>query len=235
MTTLSLLCIGSASAADVGTNQTHVTDSNLQGANAHTNSINTAESDADDDKAAYESDAWDNVTSADEICGEGVVNAQSVNSMKKYLQPTKNCQVNDPKIKALAKKLTNGKKTTYQKAAAIFQWVNDHTTYSRYNNSHKGAIGTLNAKTGNCCDLSHLVVALERAAGIPARYVHGSCFFYHRGQYEGHVWAQIYVNGKWYNADASDYRNTFGVVKNWNTKTVITRGGNYGAFISLPI
>ncbi|MGZ7108545.1 MAG: transglutaminase-like domain-containing protein, partial [Methanobacterium sp.] len=49
--------------------------------------------------------------------------------------------------------------------------------YSFYYDTRYGALGTLNNRAGNCCDQTHLVVALSRAAGLPARYVHGDCTF----------------------------------------------------------
>ena len=44
--------------------------------------------------------------------------------------------------------------------------------YELYANTKKGAVKTLRARKGNCADQAHLLVALFRAAGIPARYVH---------------------------------------------------------------
>ncbi len=139
--------------------------------------------------------------------------------LKDYLQATANCQSNNAQIIALSKSIiaNAGATTTYAKAVAIFNWVRDNIGYSYYYNTQYGAVGTLNAGTGNCCDTSHLLIALERAAGIPARYVHGDCHF-SDGWY-GHVWAQVYVDGTWYTADAISSRNSFGVVNNWNTAT----------------
>ena len=148
-------------------------------------------------------------------------------SLQQYLKATKNCQVNNAQIQALAKSITSGKTSTYAKAAAIFNWVRDNIRYSFYYNSIKGASGALTSKSANCCDTSNLLVALERAAGIPARYEHGYCKF-SSGWY-GHVWTQVYVDGKWYRADAISYSNTFGVIKNWNTTTATI----YGTYTSL--
>ena len=117
--------------------------------------------------------------------------------------------------------------TTLEKATRIFNWVRDHVEYSFYYNTGRGAIRTLNEGLGNCCDLSHLIVALSRAAGIPARYMHADCTFL-SGNVYGHVWAQLYVNGKWVNADASNNINDFGVIRNWNTYTL------KGIYSSLP-
>jgi uncharacterized protein YpmS len=154
-------------------------------------------------------------------------------SLQKYLKATTNCQVNNAQIKSRAKSISSCKSSTYGKAAAIFKWVNDHTTYAYYSNSQKGAVNTLKANKGNCCDLSHLLIALERAAGIPARYVHGCCHF-SSGEWMGHVWAQVWVDGKWYTADSSWSTNTLGVVNNWDRATAITSGKNYGTFACLP-
>jgi hypothetical protein len=150
-------------------------------------------------------------------------------SLKKYLVPTANCQSNNSKIKALAASITKGSTSDYAKASKIFNWVRDHVSYSFYSNTKKGALGTLNSRSANCVDTAHLVVALERAAGIPARYNHGTCRF-SSGTWYGHVWAQVYVNGKWYYADGTSYRNSFGVIKNWNTKTFTL----HGIYASLP-
>ncbi|MGB9936566.1 MAG: pseudomurein-binding repeat-containing protein [Methanobacterium sp.] len=148
-------------------------------------------------------------------------------SLQKYLAATANCQVNNAQIKALAAKITAGKTTTYAKAAAIFNWVRDNLSYSFYYNTKYGAVGSLNARTGNCVDTSHLIVALERAAGIPARYKHVYARFT-SGHWYGHVVAQVYVNGKWYTADGTSSRNSFGVVNNWGSATV------KGIYASLP-
>jgi hypothetical protein len=121
-------------------------------------------------------------------------------------------------VAALAKSLTAGSTSTYSSAVALFNWVRNNISYSFYYNTKYGASGTLKYRTGNCCDYSNLLVALARNAGITARYVHGTCQF-SSGSWYGHVWTQLYVNGKWYNADAISTRNSFGVINNWNTAT----------------
>ena len=143
-------------------------------------------------------------------------------SLKTYLAATKNCQVNDAQIQALAASITRGKTSTYAKAEALYNWVRDNISYSFYYNTQRGALETLNGRTGNCVDTSHLLIALSRAVGIPARYQHGTCKF--TSDTYGHVWAQIWVNGKWYTADASSSRNSLGVVNSW---TMVAMKGTY--------
>ena len=152
------------------------------------------------------------------------VNSVTVpNDLQKYLVATANCQIDDYRIKALASSLTNGAGSTYNKGVKIFNWVRDNLNYSFYYNTKYGAVNTYLNKEGNCVDHSHLLIALARTAGIPARYMHGTCTFT-SGNVYGHIWAQLYINGRWYDADAISSRNTFGVINNWDRDTAIMEG-----------
>jgi len=149
--------------------------------------------------------------------------------LEKYLNPTKNCQSDNAKIIALAASLTQGTSSTYDKGVKIFNWVRDNLSYSFYYNTKYGAVNTYLNREGNCVDHSHLLIALARAAGIPAKYMHGTCNFT-SGNVYGHVWAQLWVDGKWYDADAISSKNTLGVINNWNKNTVVMKGN----YIELP-
>jgi hypothetical protein len=171
--------------------------------------------------------SWTSITGATSEGSSGT-NSSIPAALLPYLAVTANAQSNSPTIIALANSITKGLTNPYDKAVAIFNWVRDHITYSFYYNTKYGALGTLSAGTGNCCDHSNLVVALARAAGIPARYQQGYCDF-SDGWY-GHVWAQLYVNGQWYYADTISTANTFGTIHNWNLNTYTLEG----TFITLP-
>jgi len=148
---------------------------------------------------------------------------------QKYNQYLQDYASYQQKLSKYKENITVTKKlTTLEKATNIFNWVRDYVNYSFYYNTRRGAVGTLRDRKGNCVDLSHLIVALSRAAGIPARYVHANCKF--SSGWCGHVWAQLFVNGKWICADASNNINDFGVIRNWNTKNDILKG----VYSSLP-
>lgn len=160
----------------------------------------------------------------------GVLNSKNtISNLAPYLAATANCQVNNAKIKQLVTKLTKGLTSDNAKAKAIFNYIRDTVSYSFYYDTRYGAVGTLNARTGNCVDHAHLVVAMSRAAGLPARYVHGTCVFSSGSTY-GHVWAQVLVGNTWTVADASSTRNSFGNVVNWNPNSYSL----HGYYISLP-
>ncbi len=150
--------------------------------------------------------------------GLNYVEALSASQIETYLKATSNCQVNDASISSIVASVTNGLTSDYDKANAIFKYVRDTLSYSFYYNTKYGAVKTLSAKQGNCVDHTHLIIAMCRNAGIAARYVHGEATFTSGSRY-GHVWAQVYVNGKWYVADGTSTRNSFGTIANWNTNT----------------
>ncbi len=127
-------------------------------------------------------------------------------------------------ITTLAASLAIGTRSKFDRAVNIFNWVRDYVNYSFYYGTRYGASGTLKLLMGNCVDLSHLIVALARDSGLTVRYVYGTCFFYRSQEWISHVWTIIFVNGKWYRADASNNINEFGIVKNWNTSNYNLNG-----------
>ena len=157
------------------------------------------------------------------------VNTSINEALKKYLTSCKNCQVKNKAIQDLAKTLTSNLKSEYEKGKKLFNWVRDNIQYKKYRNTRRGAVKTLQTKKGNCVDQSHLLIALSRASGIPARYVKGDNCKFTTGYVAGHVWTEMYINNKWVVADTTSSRNTLGKIRNWNTKNYKL----YGEFSSI--
>ena len=127
---------------------------------------------------------------------------------------------NSASVNALAHSLTKDTSSQYTKGTRIFNWVKTNVRYRFYYNTRYGATGALKYRVGNCADKTHLVVALARSAGLPARYVHAQAQF-RSGHVYGHYWAQIKANGKWYTADTTSRMNSFGVARNWNSARIL--------------
>lgn len=117
-----------------------------------------------------------------------------------YLKADISIEVNDAGIQAKAKALTENITNPYDKAFAIFRFVNTSMNYnasSQYAN--KGALSALTYKQGVCEDYSQLFVALCRASGIPSRTVSG----YRNWNFDiysgidltnvRHMWAEVYL------------------------------------------
>ncbi|MBI5888590.1 MAG: transglutaminase domain-containing protein [Deltaproteobacteria bacterium] len=89
-----------------------------------------------------------------------------------YLKPTPLVQSDDPGIKDLAAKLTNGADTEHAAVTAVLNWVIDNIKYKTPIPNYD-AVWTLTTGHGNCQNYAHLAIALLRARGIPARIVGG--------------------------------------------------------------
>ncbi len=150
-----------------------------------------------------------------------IANENIPSNLKEYLKATRNCEVNSKTIQSIAKKFS-GYTSTKAKATAIFNYLNSITSYSGYYDTRYGAVGTYQRRYGNCVDMSHLLIAVSRASGIPARYCHATCTF-RSGLVVGHVWAELYVNGKWVSCDLTSSSNRFGKIVNWRSHTTIHR------------
>ena len=143
---------------------------------------------------------------------------------KNYLKSSKQAQSNNPTLRKLAKRITKGYKTKWRKAEAILNWTLDNVEYEYYYNTKYGAVKAIRLGRGNCVDQSHVVVALARANGIPARYVHSTCKFVSTGRTIGHVWTQLLIGHKWVVADPSNSRNRLGAVLSWNVNSYKRHG-----------
>ena len=161
-------------------------------------------------------------SSASTATGTGLNQKNTLSDVSAYLKSTTNCPVGNSAIKSVVNSLTSGLTSDLAKAKAIYNYVRDSISYSFYYNTKYGAAGTLSAKTGNCVDQAHLLIAMYRTAGLAARYVHGTCAF-SDGTF-GHVWAQVLVGDQWYVVDPTSTRNSFGTVVNWNTNSFSLHG-----------
>lgn len=128
-----------------------------------------------------------------------------------FLRKTANCETDSPVVLEAMNAALKGlpaNATNRQKAEAIFAYARDEWEWENYMNTSKGSVRTIQQKGGNCCDLTHATLAMCRAAGIPARYLHGQCYFL--SGVIGHVIPEIYVDGKWWICDPSNNNATFG-------------------------
>lgn len=131
--------------------------------------------------------------------------------LEKFLASTKR-GATDGAAKEFALKITNGKRTTLAKAAAIYDWVVENM----YRDPAVKGCGLgevdalLRAPGGKCADIHSVYVTLARAAGIPAREVFGiripkgASGDMTKAQ---HCWAEFHLPGAgWIVIDPADVR-----------------------------
>jgi hypothetical protein len=87
-----------------------------------------------------------------------------------YLRPTPHCNSHAPHIIALADKLRVRSGNDWQYAQAIYNFVRNDISFAYETLPRGGVVGTLKKGHGICVSKLHLLIALARAGGIPARY-----------------------------------------------------------------
>ena len=95
------------------------------------------------------------------------------------------------KIVKQANSIVGSANTDTAKAKALWKWMRDNIKYVYYACTKKGALGTLNARSGNCADQTHLYMSLAGSVGLQVRCNH----------INGHFFAETKLNGKWFITD----------------------------------
>ncbi len=98
------------------------------------------------------------------------------------------------------------------KVAAIVAWIASHIDYQA-NVSHSAttAVDTFIDRAGVCRDFSNLMVALCRAANVPARAV--SAYAWGLDPPDLHAVAEVYLGGRWWLIDATGMARTESLVR----------------------
>lgn len=119
----------------------------------------------------------------------------------KYLRATPSVQCDDKRIINLSTRLTRKKADALAKATTLSKWVYDNLD-GTYSNNASTALQVLKNRAGDCSEHALLMVALARAAKIPAREVSGLMFINEGTPIFGwHAWTEIHDGERWITVD----------------------------------
>ncbi len=116
--------------------------------------------------------------------------------LQEYTQPELHIESNNPQIQQLARQVPSPLADRCQQVRAYYDYIGDNLLYT-YNGGDWGAQAALGEFGADCTEYASLMVALCRAAGIPARYLEGLQL---SGSDEGearleHAWVEVYLPG----------------------------------------
>jgi len=138
---------------------------------------------------------------------------------KQPMYPGSAVERDNPDIITLANSIVADKKSDYEKAAAIHDWVSNNIWYDEDFSLGNSAIITMQNNRGICTGYTNLTVALLRAVDIPAIRVAGYAmgndasleeFFDVASNITNHVWTEAYIDGRWVIIDTTwDSNNVY--------------------------
>jgi transglutaminase-like putative cysteine protease len=118
-----------------------------------------------------------------------------------YLEPSELINSDNKQIIAKASELASGETDLYKVVHKIGKWIKENIEYDLDPSliySSQSASWTLENKKAVCDEMSTLFIALNRAMGIPAKFVSGYAYTDDPRFREGwgpHAWAEVYFPG----------------------------------------
>jgi transglutaminase-like putative cysteine protease len=114
-----------------------------------------------------------------------------------FTQAELHVESNNRQIIELSQELSEGRNTVCEQVRAFYDYVGNHLVYS-YNGADWGAQASLGEMGADCTEYASLMMALSRAAGIPARYLEGLWVHGETTQNDArteHAWLEVYLPG----------------------------------------
>lgn len=144
---------------------------------------------------------------------------KTASTVSKYLRPSPFIESTDKKIRQLAPEITAMAESPWDQSEAIFKWVRENVRYE-FAEEISPAIEALEARKGDCEELTSLFIALCRASKIPARavWVPGHCypeFYLEDSQGQGH----------WYPCQAAGADYDFAKMR--EVRPILQKGDNF--------
>ena len=131
-----------------------------------------------------------------------------------YLYPSRYCQ--SDRLLTLVSQEFGHLPLGYSRASAICNWVGQHVQFqSNTSSSATSALDTLIERVGVCRDFAHLMIALCRAANLPARIASGIDYGADPalGPLDFHAYVEVFLGDRWYMFDPSGTAIPMGFVR----------------------
>jgi hypothetical protein len=112
-------------------------------------------------------------------------------------------QLENEKIKKFAADAVGKELDPWTKALLIEKWVSKNLTQKNYAVPLATAAEVAENLAGDCTEHAVLLAALARVAGVPSRVAVGLVYAESLGAFGGHMWTEVYVNGKWIPLDGT--------------------------------
>jgi transglutaminase-like putative cysteine protease len=116
---------------------------------------------------------------------------------KEFTQSELHIESANPQIMALSKELSKGTRNPCEQVRAFYDYVGNELVYT-FNRDAWGAQAALGEMGADCTEYTSLMMALNRAVGIPSRYYEGLLFFDNKDEriaQTEHAWLDVYLPG----------------------------------------
>jgi hypothetical protein len=127
----------------------------------------------------------------------------SVINRQDFLRSTNYLQTDNPKVIAVAKQAVGDAQDPWEQAQRIERWVYDNLKEKNFSKVFDSAAVVAEKLEGDCTEHGVLLAAMARVVGIPSRVAVGLVYAQRLGAFGFHMWAEVYVGGRWVPLDGT--------------------------------
>jgi hypothetical protein len=129
---------------------------------------------------------------------------------EEFRTPTRFLQSDDPAVVKLARSAASNEKDPWKVAVALERVVNQKLTKKNFSTALASAAEVARSLEGDCTEHACLLAAMARARGIPSRVAVGLVYVNSLSSFGGHMWTEVYLDGRWIPLDATLARGGIG-------------------------
>ncbi|QDU53289.1 transglutaminase-like domain-containing protein [Gimesia panareensis] len=120
-----------------------------------------------------------------------------------YLQPTQFLQSDDPRVIEHAKQAVQSETNPWKQAVLMEKYVREHLRKKNFSTALASAAEVAKNMEGDCTEHAVLLAAMLRAMKLPSRVAVGLVYIQSRASFGGHMWTEVYLDGRWIPLDAT--------------------------------
>lgn len=120
-----------------------------------------------------------------------------------YLQPTPFLQSVDPRVIEHAKQAVQSETNPWKQAVLMEKYVHEHLRKKNFSTALASAAEVAQNLEGDCTEHAVLLAAMLRAMKLPSRVAVGLVYIRSRASFGGHMWTEVYLDGRWIPLDAT--------------------------------
>ena len=120
-----------------------------------------------------------------------------------YLQPSQFLQSDDSRVIEHAKQAVQSETNPWKQAVQMEKYVHEHLRKKNFSTALASAGEVAKNMEGDCTEHAVLLAAMLRAMKVPARVAVGLVYIPSRASFGGHMWTEVYLDGRWIPLDAT--------------------------------
>ncbi len=134
--------------------------------------------------------------------GDAAAAPSSVLVAHEYTVANSVLQIDDPRVRAMAREAQGNAMNPRQSAIALERYVHQAMTKKNFSQAFATAAEVAESREGDCTEHAVLLAALARACGIPSRVAIGLVYLESLDGFGYHMWTEMYLDGQWCPLDA---------------------------------